>query len=129
MLADQKTYQGVPAPFFGRDALTTPVPASLALKMGSALVPVSCVRLDGAHFRMTIHPPITIKPSGNNERDVLALTAKMNAKIEEVVRKRPSQWLWVHRRWTTPRDLIKMKKNQARGGSGVRVESEGSSLT
>lgn len=128
MLVDQKTYQGVPALFFGRDALTTSAPASLALKMGSALVPVSCERMKGANFRMRVHPPVTITPSGNFEADVLALTAKINETMEAIVRYRPSQWLWVHRRWTLPRDLLKMKA-QVAGGSGVRVEREGSSLT
>ncbi len=128
MLVDQKTYEGVPAPFFGRDALTTSAPATLALKMGSALLPTSCERVKGAHFRMTINPPIEFEPSGNSESDVLALTAKINASIEAIVRRQPNQWLWIHRRWTMPRDLIKMK-NQGAGGSGVRVEREGSSLT
>jgi Kdo2-lipid IVA lauroyltransferase/acyltransferase len=128
MLVDQKTYEGVPAPFFGRDALTTSAPATLALKMGSALLPTSCERLNGAHFRVKIDPPILFEPSGNSEQDVLALTAKINASIEAIVRARPSQWLWIHRRWTMPRDLLKMKA-QAAGGSGVRVEREGSSLT
>lgn len=128
MLVDQKTYQGVPAPFFGRDALTTSTPATLALKMGSVLLPTSCERVNGAHFHVTIYPAIEFEPSGDSENDVLALTAKINASIEAIVRKRPSQWLWIHRRWTVPRDLLKMK-NQAAGGSGVRVEREGSSLT
>jgi KDO2-lipid IV(A) lauroyltransferase len=128
MLVDQKTYQGVPAPFFGRDALTTSAPASLALKLGSVLLPASCERTDGAHFRMRVHPPVSFAPSGDFDADVLALTRKINETIETIVRHRPSQWLWIHRRWTLPRDLLKMK-NQAAVGSGVRVEREGSSLT
>lgn len=128
MLVDQKTYQGVPAPFYGRDALTTSAPASLALKMGVALVPTSCERLDGARFVVRVHPPITMTPSGDFDADVLALTKKINETIEAIVRYRPSQWLWTHRRWTGPRDLLKMKA-QAGGGSGVRVEREGSSFT
>ena len=85
--------------------------------------------LGGAHFRVTVHPPIAFTPSGDNERDVLGLTAKITATIEELVRKRPSQWLWIHRRWTSPRDKIRQQRYQALGGNGVRVESEGSSLT
>jgi KDO2-lipid IV(A) lauroyltransferase len=110
MLVDQKTEQGVPAPFFGRDAMTTPAPAALALKLGSALLPTSNERLKGAHFRVTIHPPIAFTSSGDHEADVKALTAKINAAMEECVRARPSQWLWIHRRWTTPRDAIKYLK-------------------
>ncbi|MBV8975866.1 MAG: lysophospholipid acyltransferase family protein [Alphaproteobacteria bacterium] len=107
MLVDQKTEQGVAAPFFGRDAMTTPAPAALALKLGSALLPASNERLKGARFRMTIHPAIAFVPTGDHEADVLALTAKINAAIEQCVRNRPSQWLWIHRRWTTPRDAVK----------------------
>ncbi len=128
MLVDQKTYQGVPAPFFGRDALTTSAPASLALKLGSLIVPVSCERTKGANFRMQVHPPIAITSSGDFDADVLVLTKKINERMEAIVRDRPSQWLWIHRRWTLPRDLLKMKA-QAAGGSGVRVEREGSSFT
>ena len=128
MLVDQKTAEGVPAPFFGRDAMTTNAPAFLALKLGAVLLPASSERLHGAHFRVQIHPPIEFSPSGNDDRDVLALTAKINQKIEAIVRARPSQWLWIHRRWPSPRDKIS-RKNQALGGSGVTVEREGSSLS
>lgn len=110
LLTDQKTYEGVAVPFFGRDALTTTAPAALALKLGSAIVPVSCTRLQGAHFRVTIHPALDFSPSANAEADTKTLTARITAKAEEFVRANPSQWLWVHRRWTTPRDLEKMKK-------------------
>jgi Kdo2-lipid IVA lauroyltransferase/acyltransferase len=132
MLVDQKTWEGVPAPFFGRDAMTTPAPASLALKLGAALLPASATRIGGAHFRMKVYPPIEFKPSGDHDRDVLALTAKINEAIEVIVRAHPSQWLWIHRRWPGPRDPIKKnnKRNvQTLGGSSERVEREGSSLT
>lgn len=127
MLVDQKTWEGVPAPFFGREAMTTPAPASLALRMGAILLPASAERLGGARFRVRVHPPVAFEPTGDSDKDVLALTAKITATIEQIVRERPSQWLWTHRRWTTPRDLIKMKR-QALAGSGVRVDREGSSL-
>jgi Kdo2-lipid IVA lauroyltransferase/acyltransferase len=127
LLVDQKTREGINAPFFGRDVLTTPAPASLALKLGSVLLPACAERIDGAHFRVRIFPPIEFEPTGNQDRDVLALTAKINATIEAMVRERPAQWLWIHRRWTTPRD-IKILQDQARAGSGVRVDREGSSF-
>ena len=36
MLVDQKLREGIAVPFFGRDAMTTPAPAALALKTGRA---------------------------------------------------------------------------------------------
>ncbi len=132
LLVDQKTNEGLPVPFFGRDAMTTPAPAALALKLGAVMLPVTNERMGGARFRMTIHEPLTIEPSGDHDRDVLALTTKLNAALEAVIRKRPSQWLWIHRRW--PKDGDKPYTRRALeaqdfGGAGVRVEREGSSLT
>jgi Kdo2-lipid IVA lauroyltransferase/acyltransferase len=132
MLVDQKTEQGVAAPFFGRDAMTTPAPAALALKLGAALLPTSNERLNGARFRMRIRPPIQFTPSGDHEADIMALTKKINEAMEECVRARPSQWLWIHRRWTTPRDATKnLSKVQAQAlaGTETAVERDGSSLT
>src|SRR5437016_7216857 len=78
MLVDQKTNEGLAVPFFGRDAMTTPAPAALALKLGSVLLPVSNERLGGARFRMTAHPMIEFESSGDHARDVLALTSRIN---------------------------------------------------
>jgi KDO2-lipid IV(A) lauroyltransferase len=110
LLVDQKTDQGVMANFFGRPAPTTPAPAALALKLSSTLLPASNERLGGARFRMTVHPPIEYTPTGDHDADVLALTEKINAAMEAAVRARPSQWLWIHRRWRTPRDDTKNQK-------------------
>ncbi len=102
-MTDQKTNEGIAAPFFGREAMTTPAPAMLALKLGSVLLPACNERLPGSRFRMTIHPPLAFTPTGDQDRDVHALTCLINDQVEKMVRSRPSQWLWIHRRWPTSR--------------------------
>lgn len=133
LLVDQKTNEGVPSLYFGREAMTTPAPAALALRLGSALVPAQLERMKGAHFRFRIHPPIQFERSGDHERDILALTQRLTSKIEEMVRENPAQWLWIHRRWPTEREQDQVRGKRAiqgsDGGAGVRVEREGSSLT
>jgi KDO2-lipid IV(A) lauroyltransferase len=131
LLVDQKTAEGVPAAFFGRIAMTTPAPAALALKLAATILPVSNERLDGARFRMTVHEPIVFQPSGHHDTDVLALTVRINEAIERCVRYRPSQWLWIHRRWPKEGEQPRKRRGreaQALAGAGVRVESDGSSF-
>ena len=131
MLVDQKTNEGLPVPFFGRAAMTTPAPAALALKLGAFIVPISNERLRGARFRMAVHEPIVFAPTGDHGRDVLALTTRINEVIEEQVRHRPSQWLWIHRRWPKEGDRPRKRRGQeaqALAGAGVRVDNDGSSF-
>jgi len=110
LLADQKTNEGVAAPFFGRDAMTTPAPAMLALKLNTPVVFASNKRLGGARFRVTLHPPLEFTPIGDIHADVQAMTAAINLRLEEMVRADPSQWLWIHRRWPTEKDLAERVK-------------------
>lgn len=132
LLVDQKTNEGVAAPFFGQTAMTTPAPAGLALRLGSILLPAWNERLKGARFRMHIHPPIRFTATGDNDADVQYLTARINEAIEDCVRERPSQWLWIHRRWPSEKDVPtgrRAKLSQAALGAGSRVERDGSSWT
>ena len=36
--------------------------------------------------------------------------AAINARLEEMVRLDPGQWLWIHRRWPTDRDKVTSKR-------------------
>jgi KDO2-lipid IV(A) lauroyltransferase len=102
------------------------------LKLGALIVPASNERLNGSRFRVTLHPPVEFAPTGDSERDTLALTVEINKRLEELVRQRPSQWLWIHRRWPKPGDKPRTRRGleaQALAGAGVRVERDGSSLT
>jgi KDO2-lipid IV(A) lauroyltransferase len=111
MLVDQKLREGIAVPFFGRDAMTTPAPAALALKTGARIVMATNRRLPGARFHVTVLPELDFTPSGDEARDILALTAAITARIEEMVRDNPGQWLWIHNRWPTARDLALTRKD------------------
>jgi Kdo2-lipid IVA lauroyltransferase/acyltransferase len=99
MLVDQKMNDGIAVPFFGRDAMTAPALAVLALRYDCAVVPIRMLRTKGAHFRMMSEPPLPLPKSGNVEADRRALMIAVNAVVERWVREHPEQWLWLHRRW------------------------------
>jgi Kdo2-lipid IVA lauroyltransferase/acyltransferase len=99
MLADQKLNDGVPVPFFGRDAMTAPALALLARRFDCDLLPARVERLKGARFRLTVFPPLGLPRSGNAHADVAALLGEVNRTLEGWIRDRPEQWFWLHRRW------------------------------
>lgn len=102
MLTDQKHSEGLPIPFFGRDAWTATGPAVLGLRTGAALVPVRMVRTRGANFQMTFYPPLNISRSGDKDTDIRETLTAINKALEDAVREHPAQWLWAHNRWRIP---------------------------
>jgi len=94
MLIDQDTrVEGVWVPFFGRLAYTPVGAAKLALKQEAAVIPAFMERReDGSHLARFL-PALDLPP------DPTAATAAMTAAIEDQVRRRPEQWVWMHRRW------------------------------
>lgn len=99
ILIDQKMNDGIAVRFFGQDAMTAPALARLALKFDCTILPVQVERLDGARFRLTVHPPLALARTGNRTRDIHDIMARANALLEDWIRQRPGQWLWLHRRW------------------------------
>lgn len=99
MLVDQKMNDGIPVKFFGRDVMTAPALAELALRFDCPVVPARVVRVKGARFRLEIGPPLKLIRTGDHKADVAANMAQVNALIEKWVREKPEQWLWLHNRW------------------------------
>jgi len=99
MLVDQKMNDGVAVPFFGRDAMTAPAVARMALKFRCPVVAARVKRLKGAHFRITFYPAFSLPQSGNTQADTLELMTSINDMVESWIREDPGQWLWLHRRW------------------------------
>lgn len=99
MLVDVRMNDGISVPFFGIEAMTPSAPAALALKYDALLVPIRAERIGPARFRVTVEPPRSAVSSGDRAADMLATMTWVNGRIEEWVRARPEQWMWLHRRW------------------------------
>jgi KDO2-lipid IV(A) lauroyltransferase len=99
LLADQKLNEGIAVPFFGRPAMTAPALALLALRFDCAVLPARVERVKGAHFRLTLYPPLDLPRTGDRDADTATLMTAVNATLEDWIRERPEQWFWVHSRW------------------------------
>jgi len=99
LLVDQKMNDGIPVPFFGRDAMTAPALARLARRFDCVVVPARVERIAGARFRLVCDPPLAVPRTADAHADALALMTAVNAVLERWIRARPEQWFWLHRRW------------------------------
>ena len=99
MLVDQKTSQGMEARFFGLPAMTTHLPARLAISGGHVLLPLFVTRQEGVNFTLRFDEPIPVPAPPASDGAVLALTQRINDVIEAQIRAHPQQWLWLHNRW------------------------------
>jgi len=93
---------GVFVDFFGVPASTNAGLARVALRADAPIVPVFIVR-QGRSARHVVHilPIMEAEHTGNLQADVVATTARLSAVFEDMVRRFPEQWLWVHKRWKT----------------------------
>jgi KDO2-lipid IV(A) lauroyltransferase len=104
ILADQNTMpeEGVFVDFFGKSACTTTGIARVALHTGAAVVPGYAYWDDRTQkYRLRFEAPVDLIRTGDAERDVLENTQRFATVIEEIVRRHPDQWVWVHKRWKT----------------------------
>jgi KDO2-lipid IV(A) lauroyltransferase len=93
---------GVFVDFFGVPASTNSGIARLALRTGAPVVPVFIVREGrSARHRVYVLPIMYAERSGDFEQDVQKATERFSAVFEDMVRRHPEQWLWVHKRWKT----------------------------
>jgi len=104
ILADQNTMreEGVFVDFFGVPACTTTGIARVALHTGAAVVPGYAVWDESLKkYRLRFEPPLALVRTGDAERDIVENTRRFAKVTEEIIRKYPEQWVWVHARWKT----------------------------
>ncbi|MDF1718721.1 MAG: lysophospholipid acyltransferase family protein [Antarcticimicrobium sp.] len=93
IVGDLHAHGGLDLDFFGQPAVTSTVPAELALKYDAALIPVYAIRQpNGLDFEIVM--PDEIPPG-----DAVAMTQQVNDGLEALVREHMEQWFWIHRRW------------------------------
>jgi Kdo2-lipid IVA lauroyltransferase/acyltransferase len=100
ILMDQSVVpaEGVVTEFLGKRDYTTKMPAVIARKTGCPVIPAFISRTPRGHL-IEIHEAVKLDASIDGETAVLNDTIKFSAYIEEYIRRNPSEWLWIHRRW------------------------------
>lgn len=94
--------QGLFVPFFGTPACTASGLARVAAKTGAAVVPGFLLWEESEQqYVLRFYPELALSSTGDAENDVAENTARFTAVLEDAIRKYPSQWLWMHRRWKT----------------------------
>ncbi len=101
ILLDQNAswFEGVFVRFFGRPACTNKGLAMFALRYDTPIVPAYNVRMPDGRYRIVFEPELTLVKTGNVRHDILKNTALFNQTMENMIRKAPDHWFWVHRRW------------------------------
>jgi KDO2-lipid IV(A) lauroyltransferase len=84
--------------FFGRETYITLGPSVLHLATGAPIVPMFIER-SGSGYYIKAGEPIEFTRTGDNEKDIPALTSLWLAELEKQIRKYPEQWVWFGDRW------------------------------
>jgi Kdo2-lipid IVA lauroyltransferase/acyltransferase len=81
--------------FLNKDALFFTAPAKIAVKFNIPVYFFNMYRIKRGHYIIETHL-ITKTPLEENEESIIE---KYAYKLEEIIRERPENWLWSHRRW------------------------------
>lgn len=103
LLLDQKSGHigSTKVDFFANPVETTLSVASLKLKFDPMILPIFIARQVDGKYKMYINDPITYRADEIEDKNekLAAMTQKYTLIIEEMIRKYPSQWFWMHNRW------------------------------
>ena len=95
IMIDQKVSQGIKCKLFAKDALTTNIPAQLALKHGYLLQPLKIKRYNQINFEIDVCDTLELNTNDNQ----YSITRKINQILEKMILDNPDQWIWTHDRW------------------------------
>ncbi len=92
---------GIFVDFFGARAEMSSAPARIALRTGARIVPAVVIRdaSDDCHYLPIVDASLRIEPTGDEDADALALTQRIAASFEGLVRRYPDQWFAFKQVW------------------------------
>lgn len=90
--------EGYVIDFLGMPAWTTKMPALMARKTGAAIIPIFINR-EGDRHVIHIYPEVALSTEDDAEKAIIEDTKRFSEFIEEYIRRHPTEWLWIHKRW------------------------------
>ena len=95
LMIDQRVSEGIKSDLFGKEALTTTIPAQFIKKFNAPVVPIYIERSIDDTFKLKIYESIKF----SNDETVNDITKKLNQILEKMIMANPDQWIWTHNRW------------------------------
>jgi len=95
LMIDQRVSEGIKSDFFGKEALTTTIPAQFIKKFDASVVPIYIERLTDNTFKLSISNTIKFL----KDDSISNITLKLNKILEKMIMSNPEQWIWTHDRW------------------------------
>ena len=119
VLVDQSPREnGVPVQFYGKPCWGTVAPVMVAARARKPAYPIAMTRDANGRYTVEFAPPIEMVRSGDLRADLIENSQRCQSAIEELVRRHPEQWLWLHRRWKPrPRLEAEWQERNRRGGT------------
>jgi KDO2-lipid IV(A) lauroyltransferase len=90
---------GVVTEFFGIKTGTAHGLALLAERSGATVIPAFTYRKSFGDNVVAVGDPIPFEPRATKEETLRHNTQNYCDAVEAMVRQKPEQWMWVHRRW------------------------------
>jgi KDO2-lipid IV(A) lauroyltransferase len=101
ILADVKTRTVVSemCEFFGKQTPTVVGPVSLSRMTRLPILPMAIYQIDANTFEIFFDKEFHVPKSDDKQRDVREGLQMMNEKIEQLILRDPTQWIWYHSRF------------------------------
>ena len=104
---DRDSVRGIFVDFFGRPAYTSVAPVKFAMASGAPILPAFMVRMPGNRYKLLLGNLIRPKiEEGDRTASIRKYTEAWMKDFEEVIRRYPEQWGWMHDRWKTKPDGV-----------------------
>ncbi len=99
LLPDQNCEESF-LPFFGKLCGTVLGPAVLHNRTEAPLLPIFCPQVGPNQWKVIYRPMIELPEIRRTPEELMTL---VNEELEAVIRRYPTQWLWMHDRWKSAR--------------------------
>lgn len=99
LFADQHFANGVDVEFFGRPCKANPMAARFAQFFNCPVHGFRSIRLPDNRIQVEFTDEIPMPRGADGKIDIAAAMQAITTTIENWIRERPEQWLWLQRRW------------------------------
>ena len=86
-------------PFFGKPAKTNTSLAAIWQKCEAPVIPGYCVRTARGRYEVAFLPELKLQRTEDPKADIIENSHRFNRSVENMIRKCPEQYFWLHNRW------------------------------